>query len=502
MYHGWEKFLGFQQGGWQSLTYIKIKPTQLVGGYGHVELQAELLGPDRQQPRHQGGHREVRRAGAADRGAQAAKGRCRSMSQHQYAMVMDLNKCLGCQTCTMACKKQWTDGDGMDYMYWNNVETRPGEGYPRGWDAHRRRLRRAAAAAPVAAARARRTTARPSSTTTRSGSSRAASKPVMPHDASRNCGPNWDEDVGRAETAATTTTSTCRASATTAPTRPAWRPARARPSTSATRTASSWSTRSAARATATASRPAPTRRSTSTRCWARAQKCIFCYPRLEKGHVNACAAQCPGRIRFVGLLDDPESPVHKLVVKHKVGAGPVSGEGHRAERLLRAAVQSAQAGERGQEHPRRSAPAAGLSQVPVRSRRGARDRVLEGELVRAQNGEKSEVLQLLIGRDAAVRYQIVPEEIREAAPADVRGATSDKPAGPPLTRIGKPWKDRAEALPDAVRGAFGFTTASSGQPLCADANRPPSDCSGCSLAQACGTSKPQPPADGSEGPWL
>jgi len=35
------------------------------------------------------------------------------MSRHQYAMVMDLNKCIGCQTCTMACKKQWTDGDGQ-----------------------------------------------------------------------------------------------------------------------------------------------------------------------------------------------------------------------------------------------------------------------------------------------------------------------------------------------------------------------------------------------------
>ncbi len=56
------------------------------------------------------------------------------MSKHQYAMVMDLNKCLGCQTCTIACKKLWTDRDGTGYMYWNNVETRPGLGYPRQWD--------------------------------------------------------------------------------------------------------------------------------------------------------------------------------------------------------------------------------------------------------------------------------------------------------------------------------------------------------------------------------
>ena len=30
----------------------------------------------------------------------------------------------------------------------------------------------------------------------------------------------------------------------------------------------------------------------------KAQKCIFCYPRIEKGEVNACAKQCPGRLRW------------------------------------------------------------------------------------------------------------------------------------------------------------------------------------------------------------
>jgi nitrate reductase alpha subunit len=45
MYHGWEKYLGFQQGGWQSLTYIKIKPTQLVGKYGHVTFRLNYWGP-------------------------------------------------------------------------------------------------------------------------------------------------------------------------------------------------------------------------------------------------------------------------------------------------------------------------------------------------------------------------------------------------------------------------------------------------------------------------
>ncbi len=45
MYHGWEKFLGFQEGGWQSLTYIKIKPTQLVGHYGQLNFRLNYWGP-------------------------------------------------------------------------------------------------------------------------------------------------------------------------------------------------------------------------------------------------------------------------------------------------------------------------------------------------------------------------------------------------------------------------------------------------------------------------
>jgi DMSO reductase family type II enzyme iron-sulfur subunit len=49
-----------------------------------------------------------------------------------------------------------------------------------------------------------------------------------------------------------------------------------------------------------------------------ANKCIFCMPRVEAGVAPACARQCPGRLRFVGYLDDEEGPIHKLVRKWKV----------------------------------------------------------------------------------------------------------------------------------------------------------------------------------------
>src|SRR5690625_647484 len=49
----------------------------------------------------------------------------------QISMVLDLNKCIGCHTCSSACKLMWTNRNGREYMYWNNVETQPGMGYPR-----------------------------------------------------------------------------------------------------------------------------------------------------------------------------------------------------------------------------------------------------------------------------------------------------------------------------------------------------------------------------------
>jgi nitrate reductase / nitrite oxidoreductase, beta subunit len=54
--------------------------------------------------------------------------------QKQFAMVMDLNKCIACQTCTVACKTTWTPGRGQEAMFWNNVETKPYGFYPLGWD--------------------------------------------------------------------------------------------------------------------------------------------------------------------------------------------------------------------------------------------------------------------------------------------------------------------------------------------------------------------------------
>jgi nitrate reductase / nitrite oxidoreductase, beta subunit len=69
----------------------------------------------------------------------------------QISMVFHLDKCIGCHTCSLACKNLWTGRPGTEYMWWNNVETKPGTGYPTlyedqdeyrgGWELHNNELR-------------------------------------------------------------------------------------------------------------------------------------------------------------------------------------------------------------------------------------------------------------------------------------------------------------------------------------------------------------------------
>lgn len=52
----------------------------------------------------------------------------------QIGMVLNLDKCIGCHTCSVTCKNVWTSRAGVEYAWFNNVETKPGVGYPRNWE--------------------------------------------------------------------------------------------------------------------------------------------------------------------------------------------------------------------------------------------------------------------------------------------------------------------------------------------------------------------------------
>jgi nitrate reductase beta subunit len=349
------------------------------------------------------------------------------MSAHQYAMVMDLNKCIGCQTCTLACKKQWTDGDGMDYMYWNNVETHPGAGYPRGWhtlgggfDAQRH--------------------LRPSPLPAKADYGEAfeydyaqrlfdgKNKPVMPH-VDPQWGPNWDEDVGGWDPSnpyffyLPRICNHC--------THPACLEACPRKAIyKRQEDGIVLIDQERCRGYRYCIKACPYKKIYYNEVTQRSEKCIFCYPRLEKGKVNACAAQCPGRIRFVGLLDDPQSPVHKLVLEHKVALGLFPGKGTVPNVYYVPPFSPPKTGNAGKsilDDPRLP-----LEYLQYLFGPQVTDVILrlEAELARAQRGERSEALQLLIGRDDQVRYRIVPHDVLTAAPAEVQGAVRRHVPGP------------------------------------------------------------------------
>jgi len=52
----------------------------------------------------------------------------------QIGMVLNLDKCIGCHTCSITCKNVWTSRDGVEYAWFNNVESKPGVGFPKEWE--------------------------------------------------------------------------------------------------------------------------------------------------------------------------------------------------------------------------------------------------------------------------------------------------------------------------------------------------------------------------------
>src|SRR6185312_2728032 len=78
-------------------------------------------------------HRVATRRG--DRAAQTGEqGGVRMKVRAQVGMVMALDKCIGCHTCSVTCKQVWTNRPGAEYMWFNDVETKPGLGYPKRWE--------------------------------------------------------------------------------------------------------------------------------------------------------------------------------------------------------------------------------------------------------------------------------------------------------------------------------------------------------------------------------
>ncbi len=235
------------------------------------------------------------------------------MKQRQLAMVIDLNRCIGCQTCTVACKSMWTDRAGREYMYWNNVETHPGKGYPKKWYKHGGGF--------------------DSSGELKEGISPKSKDYGIPWDYNYNeikeskefkplskveYGVNWEEDVSYGDNELNSyffyiprLCNHC--------TNPAC--------ISACENDAIFKREKDGIVLVDLDKCDGSRFCLSACPYSKiyfnpklskSEKCNFCYPLIERGLSPACVEQCVGNARFIGYLDDDGGSVYKLVKEYKV----------------------------------------------------------------------------------------------------------------------------------------------------------------------------------------
>lgn len=127
----------------------------------------------------------------------------------------------------------------------------------------------------------------------------------------------------------------------------------------------------------------------------KSEKCIFCYPRIEKGQTTACAAQCVGRMRLVGYRDDKDGPIYKLVDKHKV-ALPLHAEWGTKPNVFYVPPTAPPAFDKDGKLAGERIPRAFLEELFGPGVQDALD-TLAAEREKKKAGEPSEVMDTLIG---------------------------------------------------------------------------------------------------------
>lgn len=242
-------------------------------------------------------------------------------STRQLAWLYDLNKCIGCQTCSVACKMLWTkdeDGDeGTDYMWWCSVNTMPGRGYPKDWEQMGGGYQNGELQLG----------ALPDRKSFGGGwdfnydevyyGGKGTSVHLEPTGEPPEWGPNWDEDQGGGEWPNSyffylpRLCNHC--------THPACVEACPTGAMSK-REEDGLVLRDEERCEGRqlCAKACPYKKIFYNHVRGISQQCIMCFPRLEQGVAPACARQCPGRLVFVGFLDDPDGPIYKLVNEWKV----------------------------------------------------------------------------------------------------------------------------------------------------------------------------------------
>ena len=314
-------------------------------------------------------------------------------TKRQISMVLDLNKCIGCQTCTSACKLMWTNRNGREYMYWNNVETMPGKGYPRDYQKMGGGFDQDGAL---------KLGQQPSMDDygvpweyNYTEALMTGTDPWLRPNVKPTWGANWDEDQGEGEYPNSYyfyLPRLCNHCA-----NPACLAACSRNAIyKRQEDGIVLVDQERCRGYRYCVNACPYKKIYFNEEVSKSEKCIFCYPRIEKGLATACARQCVGRIRWIGYLDDVNGPIHTLVNKYKV-ALPLHPEWGTQPNVFYVPPSSPpKFGKNGEELDEPRVPLAYLESLFGSGVKDALETVKRERRAKAE-GKKSELMDTLIG---------------------------------------------------------------------------------------------------------
>jgi DMSO reductase family type II enzyme iron-sulfur subunit len=314
----------------------------------------------------------------------------------QMAMVFDLNKCIGCQTCSVACKVLWTNQDGKRDMWWCSVNTQPGRGTPRdyekmggGFDANGKLV---LGQLPSPEDFGGASQFNWSEVHQSNGDGRTH---LQPTNGAPTWAMNWDEDEGAGEypnayyfympricnfCAKPSCVEAC--------------PNGAMYKHEEFGVALRDETR--CKATQQCAQACPYKKIYFDKVSNTSQHCIGCFPRLEHGVAPACVRQCPARAVFVGFREDQQGAIHTLVERYKV-ALPLHPEWNTEPNVFYVPPLSAFVvrPDGSIDESQRRIPLSYLESL-FGSRVGPALRTLEEEMVKRRHGQPSELMNTLI----------------------------------------------------------------------------------------------------------